>query len=270
MKNTQTVQAEAKVIRRAMILVGIGSFLAGMAVSIAISPRAEPLEKKTTFDLGAGECRYTAAPDGQWYQKEHQNSVRTIDNCQSLGFSFAPNETWTFGLHYAALGSVSIEAQAVTCPQDDCNHTRDNTADFYRADCKDAFSEKNCAYRWVSGGNAKGALATAAWRAFNIGALGFDLRGGLYFHQLKYAAVVENIECRDDPACWRMAVTQKKHFAVRPVLGVGAKYKPEFLRGGFAAVTWDRFFGIGDRVDQMTAGFKGDTDRLMVWVGLPL
>jgi hypothetical protein len=52
----------------------------------------------------------------------------------------------------------------------------------------------------VSGGNAKGALATAAYRIFDMGALGFDLRGGLFFHQLKYAAVVENIGCPDMPS----------------------------------------------------------------------
>lgn len=257
--------------RRLAVLVGIVSFLAGIAVAISISPRAEPvLEKRTTFDLGSGECRYTAAPDGQWHQKEYQNSVRTIDNCGSIGFSFKVSPSWTFGLHYASLGSVSIEAQAVTCPDDDCNKTRDTSKDFYRAECKPAFNGDNCAYRWVSGGNAKGALATAAWRALNMGALGFDLRGGLYFHQLKYAAVVENVECRDNPSCWRAAITQKKDFIVRPVIGVGAKYAPDWLRGGYAAVTWDRFFKIGDKVDQMTAGFKGDTDRAMVWLGLPL
>jgi len=239
--------------------------LLGFIAAVAISSRAQ-----ITLDLGSGDCRYTRAPDQQWWQAEHQNSIRTKDNCGSGGFSFKVAENLTLGLHYASLGSVSIEAQAVTCPEDDCKKNRDTSKDYYREDCKPAFNGDNCAYRWVSGGNAKGGLASLAYRAFSIGALGFDLRGGLYFHQLKYAAVVENIECRDDPSCWRIAVNQKKHLAVRPVLGFGAKYEPEFLRGGFAAVTWDRFFGIGNRVDQMTAGFKGPTDRLMVWMGLPL
>lgn len=256
---------------RDFLLVALGTVFGFVsAVSYSTFAQKSVLDGKTTFDLGAGECRYTAAPDGQWYQKEHQNSVRTIDNCGSIGFSFAMNPAWTFGLHYVSLGSVSIDAQAVTCPRDDCEHTRDTSKDFFRADCKPTFNEDNCAYRWASGGNAKGALATAAWRAFNMGALGFDLRGGLYFHQLKYAAVVENIGCPDDPSCRQLTVTQKAHFAVKPVLGVGVKYAPGWASGGFAAVTWDRFFGIGDRVDQMTAGFKGDTDRLMLWAGLPL
>jgi hypothetical protein len=244
----------------------------GLLIGIAGSNYAQQsiLDGKTTFDLGAGECRYTAAPDGQWYQKEHQNSVRTIDNCQSIGFSFKPYERWTFGIHYAALGSVSIDAQAVTCSADDCEKNRDMSKDFYRAECKDKFNEDNCAYRWASGGNAKGALATASYRAFNIGALGFDLRGGLYFHQLKYAAVVENIGCPDMPSCRQLSYDQKTHFSIRPVYGVGAKYAPEFLKGGFVGVTWDRFVGIGDRVKEMTAGFKGDTDRTMLWAGLPL
>lgn len=252
-------------------LVAIVAFLAGIAVSVSNNPRAEPvLHNRTTLDLGAGECRHTAAPDGQWYQKEYLNSVRTIDNCQAIGFSFELSKRWTLGLHYASLGSVSIDAQAVTCPDDDCERTRNTGANYHRDECKPAFNGDNCAYRWTSGGNAKGAHATAAWRAFDIGALGLDLRGGLYFHQLKYAAVVENVECVDDPRCWRIAISQKKHFSVRPTLGIGAKYQPGFLRGGYAAVTWDRFFGIGNRVDQFTGGFKGDTDRLMVWVGLPL
>jgi hypothetical protein len=169
-----------------------------------------------------------------------------------------------------SLGSVAIDADAVTCPHDDCDRTRDFTKDFDRAGCKPTFNEDNCRYRWVSGGNAKGALATAAYRIFDMGALGFDLRGGLFFHQLKYAAVVENIGCPDMPQCRQLSVTQRTHFAVRPVYGLGAKYAPEFLRGGYVGVTWDRFVGIGDRVKDMTAGFKGDTDRLMLWAGLPL
>jgi hypothetical protein len=254
------------------ILFGTTWLLAGLLIGITGSNYAQQsiLDGKTTFDLGVGESRYTRAPDQQWWQAEHQNSVRTVDNVQSIGFSFQANNDWTLGLHYASLGSMSIEAQAVTCPDDDCHGKRDTSKDFFRADCKPAMNQDNCAYRWTSGGNAKGALTTAAYRAFNMGALGFDLRGGLFFHQLKYSAVVENIECRDDPTCWRVAVTQKTHFAVRPVLGLGAKYQPAFLHGGFVAVTWDRFFGIGDRVNQMTAGFKGDTDRMMFWGGLPL
>lgn len=250
---------------------GLALIVLGFLLGIAGSNFAQKsmLDGKTTFDLGAGECRFTAAPDGQWYQKEHQNSVRTIDNCGSVGFTFQLNKAWSFGLHYASLGSVSIDAIAVTCPADNCEKSRDPSKDFYRANCRE-FNDDNCAYRWASGGNAKGALATAAWRAFDMGALGFDLRGGLYFHQLKYAAVVENIGCPDDPTCRQLTVTQKARFAVKPVLGVGAKYQPGFLKGGYVGVTWDRFFGIGDRVDQMTAGFKGDTDRLMLWAGLPL
>lgn len=238
--------------------------LLGFVAAVAISSRAQ-----VTLDLGAGECRYTKAPEGQWYQSEFQTSVRTIDNCQSVGFSAKAFTSWTFGLHYATLGSVAIESQAVTCPNDDCHKTRDMSKDFYRADCKPHFNEDNCAYSWVSGGNAKGALTTAAYRAFNIGALGFDLRGGLYFHQLKYASVVENLECRDSPNCRIATIVQRTHFAVAPVLGLGLKYSPGFLHGGFAGVTWDRFFRIGDRIE-MTAGFKGPTDRMMIWAGLPL
>lgn len=267
MKSKQITEAQAL---RLCILVGIVAFLAGIAVAISTSPRAEPiLDGKTTFDLGAGECRYTKAPAGQWWQPEFQNSFRTVDNCQSLGFSFALSKSWTLGIHYAALGSVSIDATAVTCPADDCEKTRDYSKDFSRADCL-KWNEDNCGYRWTSGGNAKGALATAAYRVFDMGALGFDLRGGLYFHQLKYAAAVENFGCPDAPSCRQVTITQKTHFAVRPVYGVGVKYKPGFLQGGFVAVTWDRFIGIGNRVDQFTGGFKGDTDRLMLWAGLPL
>jgi hypothetical protein len=256
--------------RRLCILVGIVSFLAGIAVAISTGPRAESiLDGKTTFDLGAGECRYTASPPGQWWQPEFQHSIRTVDNCQSIGFSFALARSWTVGIHYASLGSVAIDATAVTCRADDCEKNRDYAKDFYRPECL-KWNEDNCAYRWTSGGNAKGALATAAYRVFDMGALGFDLRGGLYFHQLKYAAAVENFGCPDMASCRQLTVTQKTHFDVRPVLGISAKYKPGFLHGGFVAVTWDRFFGIGNRVDQFTGGFKGDTDRLMFWTGLPL
>lgn len=255
---------------RLCILVGIVSFLAGITVAISTSPRAEStLDGKTTFDLGAGECRYTKSPPGQWWQPEFQNSIRTVDNCQSIGFSYELSKSWTLGLHYAALGSVAIDATAVTCPMDDCDHTRDYSKDFSRAECKE-WNADNCAYRWPSGGNAKGALATAAYRAFNIGALGFDLRGGLYFHQLKYAAAVESFGCPDMPSCRQLTVTQKTHFSVRPVYGLGVKYSPGWMAGGYVGVTWDRFVGIGNRVKDMTAGFKGDTDRMMIWAGLPL
>lgn len=252
--------------------------LLGLLVAISPAPRAQKTsdafeksmqERKATLDFGLGECRYTKAPPGTWQQPEFQNSIRMVDNCQSWGFSFPMFSRWTLGIHYASLGSVAIDAIAVTCKADDCEHNRDNTKDFYRADCL-KWNEDNCAYRWASGGNAKGALASAAYRLFNMGALGFDLRGGLFFHQLKYSAVVENIGCPDMPSCRQVAITQKTHFSVRPVFGVGAKYAPEFLRGGFVGVTWDRFVGIGDRVKEMTAGFKGDTDRIMFWGGLPL
>lgn len=254
----------------------VACVLFGLLLGIGLTPRAddkprlniEPV-RAVTLDLGLGECRYTRAPNGTWRQDEFQNSFRTVDNCGSMGFSFPLATSLTFGLHYVSLGSVALDAIAVTCPKDDCDNTRDNTKDFRRADCL-KWNEDNCAYRWVSGGNAKGALASAAYRVFDMGALGFDLRGGLFFHQLKYSAVVENIGCQDMPSCRQLEVTQRTHFAVRPVFGLGAKYAPGWMHGGYVGVTWDRFVGIGDRVKEMTAGFKGDTDRLMLWAGLPL
>jgi hypothetical protein len=64
---------------------------------------------------------------GTWRQDDFQNSVRTVDNCASMGFSFPLNPSWTLGLHYVSLGSVALDAIAVTCPQDDCDNTRDFT-----------------------------------------------------------------------------------------------------------------------------------------------
>ena len=251
----------------AKALLLLTGFLAGVILTAAINPLADD-DFDATFDVGAGECDYTPAPNGQWRQDEFPTTIRTHDKCHSYGFSLQRKD-WTLGIHYATLGSVAIDSHAVTCPKDDCNNTRDFSKDFGRAECKPGFKEDNCAYDWRSGGNAKGVLGSAAYRAFNMGALGFDLRGGLYFHQLKYAAVVENIGCNDNPACWRMAVTQKSRYAIAPVLGVGVKYEPGFLRGGFVGVTWDRFFRIGEHVE-VTAGFKGPTDRMMAWVGVPL
>lgn len=252
-----------------LCLLGVALGYIGGMQAVSKAQEKALLEGKTTFDLGAGECRYTRAPNGTWRQDEFPNSFRTVDNCQSLGFSFDLNKYWTFGIHYVSLGSVALDAVAVTCPNDDCNNTRDSSKDFSRADCL-KWNEDNCAYRWVSGGNAKGALATAAYRLFDMGALGFDIRGGLFFHQLKYSAVVENMGCPDAPSCRMVEVTQKTHFSVRPTYGLGAKYAPGWMHGGYVGVTWDRFVGIGDRVKEMTAGFKGDTDRLMLWAGLPL
>lgn len=220
-----------------------------------------------TFDMGAGEARSTPPPDGQYYQKPFPNSVRTIDNVHSLGFSLQASSYWTLGLHYATLGQVAIDAAAVTCPHDDCDHFRDNTKDFHRAECV-PFNEDNCQYRWVSSGRAKGMLGTLALRVFDMGAIGFDLRAGAFFHQLKYAAVVETLGCQDDPSCRLLNIEQKARYGLAPVLGVGVKYAPSWLYGGFVAFTWDRFFRMGEHIE-VTAGFKGPTDRTMIFVGAP-
>lgn len=244
-------------------------FFIGFALGVIACDKAHAEPSGFTFDLGIGEARSTPAPDGQWYQKEQLNSVRTIDNVHSIGFSLRASQRFTLGLHYATLGQVSIDADAVTCPGDDCDHNRDNTKDFHRADCQAAFNPDNCQYRWVSSGRAKGMLGTVAFRLYDMGALGFDLRAGGYFHQLKYGAVVERLGCQDDPSCRLVTVEQKARYGLAPVLGLGAKYAPDWARGGYLAVTWDRFFRMGEHIE-VTAGFKGPTDRTMIWAGLPL
>lgn len=222
-----------------------------------------------TLDLGLGEARSTPPPDGQFYQKEFQSSVRTIDNVHSLGFSFRAADRWTLGLHYATLGQVAIDADAVTCPGDDCTKGRDSSKDFRRAACQDHFNDDNCQYRWVSSGRAKGMLGTVAFRFADMGALSFDLRGGAYFHQLKYGAVVERLGCQDEANCRLLNIEQKARWGLAPVLGVGAKYAPEWAKGGYLGFTWDRFFRMGEHIE-VTAGFKGPTDRTIIWMGLPL
>lgn len=236
----------------------------GAAVALCWTAKAQGVG--LTLDLGAGEARNTPAPDGQFYQKEHENSVRTKDNVHSFGLSFQPEGPWTLGLHYTTLGQVAIEALAVTCPADDCGKSRDNSKDFRRAGCQPTFNEDNCQYRWVSAGRAKGVLFSAAYRFVDLGPLGLDLRGGAYLHQLKYGAVVERVGCQDDPSCRLLTIEQQSRYRLAPMLGIGAKYAPAWAHGGFAALTWDRFFRMGEHIE-VTAGFKGPTDRMMFWLG---
>lgn len=258
-------------LRALAALLAFGALVAtaGVVTMTILTPKAHAAPSGWTFDMGAGEARSTPPPDGQFYQKEFQNSVRTIDNVHSIGFSLRASERWTLGLHYATLGQVAIDADAVTCPRDDCANGRDNTKDFRRAECQPAFNDDNCQYRWVSSGRAKGMLGTLAYRVADMGALGFDARGGAYFHQLKYGAVIERLGCQDDPSCRLAVVEQKARYGLAPMLGLGAKYAPEWAKGGYLALTWDRFFRMGEHIE-VTAGFKGPTDRTMLFVGLPL
>lgn len=255
-----------------LCLLGVAlGYTGGMA---AIGHSQEKAERsRVTLDLGVGDSNYHKPPDGVWVQYEYegkplQHSQRMQDNVKSAGFSWKANEYWTFGLHYAQLGSASINASIIACPEDDCS-LRNAALDPNRKDCKDAYDTHTCGYRFISAGSARGALLTAAYRLFNLGDLGLDVRGGAYIHQVKWNAVIENYECIDDPKCWRVTINQRSSYGVKPVYGFGLKYEPAWLKGGFAQLTWDRFTDIGKHID-VTAGFKGDVDRTMVWVGLPL
>lgn len=219
-----------------------------------------------TIDVGAGEARATAAPDGQFWQKENHNSLRMKDNVQAIGISFQLNPMWSVGAHTANLGTYEIHAQAVTCPGDDCTKA-DRTKDPSRPECKGKFSDDSCRYSWVSNGGARGFTLDTAITPWDWHGLKPQVRGALYVHRVYWRAVVENTDCRD-AGCWRYAFNQKSYYQIRPVLGLGVEYAPAWAKGGSLVLSVDRFFDIAKH-NEVTAGFKGDIDRTMIWVKLP-
>ncbi len=250
-----------------LCLLGVALGYIGGMTAVGHTQTQSTLDR-VTFDVGAGDSKYKQPPDGTWVQRQFRNSERMIDNVQSVGFSWKANSDWTLGLHYAQLGSAFIDADIITCPEDDCSKRA--AVDPNRPECKEGYApSKTCAYRFRSEGSARGVLLSAAYRLFNIGALGVDARIGAFPHQVKWNAVIENMECHDYPQCWRATINQRSSYNVKPVFGIGVKYEPHFLKGGFAQLTFDRFVDIGKHIDA-TAGFNGNVDRTMLWVGLPL
>jgi len=220
-----------------------------------------------TLDLGAGQTRGTPAPDGQFWQKEHENSLRMIDNVKSVGASFQLNPVWSVGAHTANLGTYEIHAMAVTCPADDCTKV-DKTKDLNRAECKNNKLVDNCQYSWVSNGGARGFTLDTGLQVYRLGGLAFDARGALFVHKVYWKAVIENTDCRD-AGCWRQTLNQSSGYQIRPALGAGVSYSPAWAKGGSLMLTWDRFFDIAKH-NEVTAGFKGDIDRTMIWARMPL
>lgn len=244
-----------------------GLWLAILVAALLLWPfvvRAQ--DSRFTLDLGIGQTRGTAAPDGQFYQKEHHNSLRMIDNVSAIGLTYKATEDWSFGFHTANLGTFEIHAQAFTCPADDCSKA-DRTKDSNRAECKGKFSD-NCMYSWVSNGGARGFTFDTAYTLARWRGVALDARAAAFLHKVYWKAVVENTDCRD-AGCWRYAFNQSSGYQIRPVLGAGVSYSPEWAKGGSVIITWDRFFDIAKH-NEVTAGFKGDIDRTMIWIRAPL
>lgn len=239
-------------------------FLAGAAITITVNPLAQEKPKisfeskpKVTADLGYADCRFTSAPDGQYYQKDQNHSQQLKAGCGLAGFSFARGP-WTFGLHYVDLGTARTEAVAIAFEGDEKANFPAGT-DPYRSECV-AGIKGNCAYQFRTSNKVYGFNFSAARELFKIGEVSFDAKAGLYLHRLVLHAQVEPTTCRDNcPWTFRMEQAATR---ITPTWGAVVRWKYFFA-------SWEFYENIGNHTP-VTAGIKGRSEVKTIGVSIPL
>lgn len=244
-----------------------GLVLLGMGIAIGITAKADKAEfakaidetaSKFSADAGYSDCRYTASPDGQWYQKDQEHSSRYKAGCGTFGLGFKATEDFTLGVHYVQLGRTNVEALAVAFPGD---NRALMTADIIptRPACSPSFSA-GCLYQWHTGSFTRGLNLSASYKLFDLGPVRFEGKGGLYFHKLSSTAVVEPLGCRDN-CPWRVTVDQSA-MSVGPMWGAVVRWK-------YFYASWESFERIGAHT-QVTANVKGPVEVKTIGVSIPL
>lgn len=248
-------------------ILGTTCFMAGLVTAVTLSSHAgktefvkaiEETASRFSADAGYSDCRYTSAPDGQYYQKNQDFSQQLKSGCGTAGLSYRLSPDWIFGLHYVSLGTARTEAYAIAFEGDDAAQFKVGT-DPNRAECQEGV-KGNCAYGFRTSNKVYGFNFSAAYRLFNVGDVEFYGKGGMYLHRLVLHAQVEPTTCRDDCA-WTLRMEQAAT-RLTPTWGAMAKWK-------YFYASWERYENIGVH-SPVTAGIKGSVEVKTIGVSIPL
>lgn len=246
----------------ALVALGMAvGYVGGIATLAALAQQKMPIEPKrtsATADLGYSDCRFTASPDGQWYQKDQEHSSRYKAGCGTAGVSFYLNPAWSVGIHYVQLGRTNVEALAVAFPGDDRAQLVAGT-NTTRAACNPSFGS-GCLYQWHTGSFTRGVNFSTSFRMFEVEGVRFDAKVGAYFHKLSSTAVVEPLGCRDN-CPWRITVDQSAQ-SVSPMWGAVVSWK-------WLYASWESYERIGAHTP-VTANVKGSVEVKTIGVRIPL
>lgn len=225
----------------------------GLLLGIGLTPKAddkprlnfEPAAPKVSLDAGYSDCRPTASPEGQWWQRDQDRTRQNKSGCGTFGASFALNDDWTAGIHFVSLGRTNMDADAIAFPGDDrANMTAD--IDPLRAECGVSFHE-GCKLQWHTQTFTRGLNFSLTRLLFKIGDARIEAKGGLYAHKLSSHAVYEPLGCRDN-CPWRGTLDQSAE-RISPMWGVVFKW-------GYFFAGWEFYERIGEHTP-VTANIKG-------------
>jgi len=235
-------------------------FIAGVLIVAANAQKMniEPSKSGVSLDLGYSDCRFTPAPDGQWYQKDQDHSSRYKAGCGTAGFSFDLTPGWTVGIHYVQLGRTRVDALAIAFPGDDRAKFDASTVPT-RAECDRTWHD-GCTYQWRSSSFTRGVNFSTSFRMFELGSVRFDAKVGAYAYKITQSSVVEPLNCRDDCA-WR-GVMEQNGKGLSPTWGGVVRWK-------FLYASWERYETVGDHMP-VVANFKGPVEVKTIGVRIPL
>lgn len=260
---------------KALILVAVVAFFAGVFTAVATNPRAQREEfakkiapkQQLALETGAGQCRYQASPDGMWWNTDQQHSNRYKTNgCLQFGLHGTINPAMGYTVSWVNLGWARTNAQAVACAGDDCPPKKDPR----RAECNNELTA-DCLYDFRGAGGIKGVLFAWTYSPFRFGDFVPEIETGILAYKARWSVRVTPLNCSaDDRTCaWTREIEQSTRcglICLSPELG--------------ATVWWKRFgveLGLGGqylfRTTQhtpMTAGYSGSAQTWLLKGRIPL
>jgi hypothetical protein len=248
-----------------------GLVLLGMGIAIGITAKAgkseftKALEEtpRVYLNLGAGQCRYQAQPDGQWMNRDQEHSNRYKTNgCPQFGVTMTLNPAWSVSADWVNLGWARTNAQAVACAGDSCPPKLDPK----RAECNKELTG-DCLYNFRGAGGVKGLKFAFLWDAYKLGPVTAQLEGGVLAYVIRQSIRVTPLDCTaDDKTCsWTREIEQKTRcgsICLSPEVGATLWWKN--LGAGF------QYYLRTTQHTTMTAGFGGPATVWMLKARIPL
>lgn len=238
---------------------------AGISLALTINTYAEKSnfarlvegEPQTYLNLGAGQCRYGEAPDGQWQNRDQEHSNRHKTNgCLQFGAAWRLNPSMGFSIDWVNLGWARNNAQAVACANDKCPPQQDPR----RAECNDKLTG-DCLYNFRGAGGIKGIKFVATWETPKWHDFSAQFGAGAFAYVIRQSMRVTPLNCTaDDRTCnWTREIEQKTRCGL-VCLSPEVEATLWWKNLGFG---WQHYFRTTQHTN-MTAAFGGPAN---VWLG---
>lgn len=231
--------------RKLLVLVGVISFAAGVAVSVSVGSRAQ----QTGLEIRAekGTCKHGVSPDGMFYQSPYQTNNQLNPNCSAVSIAgmFDDVRGWRIGYH--DFGTIRA--------RDNRFMRRDDQARATTGPCDPATLD-GCKGTMYGDGYMRG-FNFALTKRVPVGVIDFNWEAGLLFFESDFNAWASKDE--DGQVLY---VREKAGFMNLPdlVLGGGLRWKNLYVMAR-------KYYTFGHRAQSLT---DFTVTEITVGIAIPL